>query len=177
MRRSRAIEICTVADAVRSALYREGEKVCPDAIAFRALPARNIDIEIYIEPDLCYRGNRVDGLSGVDWVIFDERIYEAARRGCGSSRIAMLHELGHPILGHRGINPRGLPYSNSSYTSRTTAERENEAYLFASFVLVPPSFVTTETRAAHIDIRFGITRDAANHTLQKYRAIWPSKWR
>jgi Zn-dependent peptidase ImmA (M78 family) len=103
-----------------------------------------------------------------------ESTYSAAIRGDPRARWTIAHEIGHAVLGHRGIHYRKGP-SSIDTTIPEMRRHESEAHRFADEFLAPSHLIDfAQVRTAQeLAARFGISQQAAQI---RFKAIESSSY-
>ncbi|GLQ93478.1 ImmA/IrrE family metallo-endopeptidase [Dyella acidisoli] len=98
-------------------------------------------------------------------VLIREDVYEGALRGAGRDRFTMAHELGHLLL-HTNV---GMARHVQKGTIPAYRDSEWQANAFAGALLIPRFAVNDGPTIDQIMERCGVSRDAAEVQMKKYR--------
>lgn len=94
-----------------------------------------------------------------DTLIVRESVMEDVRAGRERARFTIAHELGHYLLGHKGMKERTQRLT--AYPTARDRIEEEEANVFASFFLVPTLLAIDGTCPEDIAMRFQVSPSAA----------------
>ncbi len=169
----RFVEICIIAEEVRSRICREIEKLdVGRALDILCIQERNLDYRVLECMPAAFDGAfaAISGHADGHTIILEELRFTSALNGVYFARHAIAHEIGHHFLhpnllesdGEMFLEPQQLAKNNSK--SASNAERieqvvrtieEVEAECFATFVLVPWTAFLKGTSAKYLARDYG----------------------
>ena len=107
-------------------------------------------------------------------------VYDGAIKGHPADRFTFAHELGHIVRHVQEYSDtkrlgRGRPTSGHSFKANRL--QEIEANEFAGAFMLPLASVSQGTTLRSVMEDFGMSKMAAEHALQRVRAVHTEKWR
>lgn len=121
----------------------------------------------------CFRTANFEEL-GQDEAVMDEAahtlivrdsVLEDVKAGRERARFTIAHELGHYLLGHKGMKQRSQ--NPTAYPTAGDRIEETEANLFASYFLVPTRLAWDAANPAAIAMRFQVSLTAAEIAFER----------
>lgn len=100
-----------------------------------------------------------------DTLVVRESVMEDVKAGRERARFTVAHELGHYLLGHKGMKQRTKRLT--AYPTAQDRIEETEANLFASFFLVPTRLAWDASSPDDIAMRFQVSSLAAGIAFER----------
>jgi hypothetical protein len=102
-------------------------------------------------------------------LIIRDAVMEDVKAGRERARFTVAHELGHYMLGHKGMKQRtGRPFAYPTARDRTD---EAEANLFASYFLVPTALARNAENPEEIAMRFQVSLRVAEIAFERIQRV------
>ncbi|MFC7053095.1 ImmA/IrrE family metallo-endopeptidase [Hansschlegelia quercus] len=108
-------------------------------------------------------------------IVVKQSVYDGAALGNQRDVFTLTHELGHLILGHRGVRFRKTERDRQAQHDRITGDEEHEARLFAAAFIAPTAMLYPGITVAEIRNRFILSETAAQKRLNEYNQYWRRK--